>query len=76
MNNTQQKLVNIPQIAKMGDRHLSTAHRWALRDDFPTVVSKPTYRTKALYSRKAVEQWLKDNLTPTGKSVRRQGVQS
>ena len=76
MNNTQQKLVNIPQIAKMGDRHLSTAHRWVLRDDFPAQVSKPTYKTKALYDRRQVEKWLKDNLTVSGKSVRRQGVKS
>ena len=75
MNDTQQKLVNIPQIAKMGDRHFSTAYRWALLDDFPAA-SKPTYRTKALYNRAEVEQWLKDNLTTTGKSVRRQGVKS
>ena len=45
MNDTQQKLVNIPQIAEMGSRHLATAHRWALRDDFP---KKQAYRTKAL----------------------------
>ena len=76
MNDTQQKLVNIPQIAKMGDRHLATAHRWALRDDFPAQVSKPTYKTHALFNRAEVEQWLKTNLTRTGKSVRRQGVKS
>lgn len=76
MNDTQQKLVNIPQIAKMANRHLATAHRWALRDDFPTQVSKKTYKTHALYDRRQVEQWLKDNLTLTGKSVRRQGVES
>lgn len=75
MNDTQQKLVNIPQIAKMGDRHLSTAHRWALRDDFPKS-TKAAYRTKALFKRSEVEKWLKDNLTTTGKSVRRQGVKS
>lgn len=68
--------VNIPQIAKMGDRHLATAHRWALRDDFPAAVSKKSYKTHALFSRKAVEQWLKDNLSVTGKSVRRQGGKS
>ena len=72
MNDTQQK-VNIQQIAKMGDRHLATAYRWALRDDFPAA-SKPTYRTKALYDRAEVEQWLKDNLTD--KAVRRQGGKS
>lgn len=74
MNDTQSKLVNIPQIAEMGNRHLATAHRWARRDDFPAKVSKPTYHTKALYERAEVEQWLKDNLT--GKAVRRQGVKS
>ena len=66
--------VNIPQIAKMGDRHLATAYRWALRDDFPALHSKATYLTKALYNRAEVEQWLKDNLTD--KAVRRQGVKS
>ena len=76
MNDTQSKLVNIAQIAKMGNRHLATAYRWALRDDFPALHSKPTYLTKALYNRAEAEQWLKDNLSLTGKSVRRQGVKS
>ena len=61
MNDTQQKLVNIPQIAEMGSRHLATAHRWALRDDFPAQVSKKTYKTHALYNRTEIEKWLVDH---------------